>query len=261
MKYLKKLLLILSFIAFITSCTKDDPTGGGGTPTIDKSANLKSLGSSASDLLSDSKFTSMNIEMVFVDGFRPSDDAITEFKSFLQQRVYKPDGIEINLRSVTTSGKAPFKISEIVDIEKTERTAYNAGNEIAVWIYFADGSNEDDTNEKFVLGSAFRNTSMVIYEKTIRNFASKAGAPPRSVIEAATLEHEFGHLFGLVDLGTEPTSDHVDPDNEGHCKTANCLMRASIEFGSSAIDIINGGSGVPELKDACIDDLQSVGGR
>lgn len=82
----------------------------------------------------------------------------------LQERTYKPDGIEINLRSVSTSGNAPFDIDEIVDIEKEERTSYNAGDEIAVWIYFADGSNEKDSDDKFVLGSAFRNTSMVIYE-------------------------------------------------------------------------------------------------
>ncbi|MEE2772922.1 MAG: hypothetical protein VX712_11960 [Bacteroidota bacterium] len=262
MKNYRKLLILFFSINILISCSKEDnPDGSGGTPTVDKSANLKSLGSSASDLLSDSKFTSMYIEMVFVDGFRPTDEAIQNFKSFLQERTYKPDGIEINLRSVSTSGNAPFDIDEIVDIEKEERTSYNAGDEIAVWIYFADGSNEKDSDDKFVLGSAFRNTSMVIYEKTIRDFASKAGAPSRAIIETATLNHEFGHLFGLVNLGTAPTSDHEDSGNDGHCKVDGCLMRASIEFGSSAIDVINGGTGVPTLKEACIDDLRSVGGR
>ncbi|MDX1544108.1 MAG: hypothetical protein R3214_09195 [Christiangramia sp.] len=256
---IKKLLIIFVAIGFVFSCTKDDPNDpkNGG---VDRSANLKTLGASATDLLSDVKFTSMNLEIVYVEGNKPADEAISKFQSFLQKRIYKPDGINITLRSVPSSGKAPFNIEEIVEIEKEERTAYNVGDEIAVWIYFADGSNEKDTNEKFVLGSAFRNTSMVIYEQTIKEFANRNGSPSRPTIEAATLNHEFGHLFGLVDLGTEPVSNHEDSENQGHCNGDGCLMRASIEFGSGVVDVING-SGIPELDQACIDDLQSVGGK
>ena len=254
----KKLLILFLSVAFIYSCSTEDPGDGNGG--INRTANLKALGSSATDLLSDSKFTSMNIELVYVEGQRPTDEAISNFQSFLQTRIHKPDGINISMRSVSSSGKAPFNIEEIVEIEKEERTAYNAGDEIAVWIYFADGSNDNDSNEKFVLGSAFRNTSMVIYEQTIKNFANRNGAPSRAVIEAATLNHEFGHLFGLVDLGTEPVSDHEDSENQGHCSIDGCLMRSSIEFGSGVVDVLNG-RGVPQLDQACIDDLQSVGGK
>lgn len=256
---IKNLLLFILIAGFTISCSRDsnEEPGSGG---VDRTANLKSLGSSASDLLSDVMFTSMNIEIVYVEGNRPTDEGINLFRKFLERRIFKPDGIQINLRAVNSSGKAPFSIEEIVDIEKKERTAYNVGDEIAVWIYFADGSNEKDTNEKFVLGSAFRNTSMVIYERTIREFASRAGAPDRATIEAATLNHEFGHLFGLVDLGTEPVTDHEDPENEGHCVVEGCLMRASIEFGSGVVNVIDGG-GIPNLDDACMQDLQSVGGK
>lgn len=253
----RRLLIFFFAVSLIVSCSKDNEDGNGG---IDRTANLKSLGSSASDLLNDATYTSMIIEIVYVEGNRPTEEAISNFQSFLQSRIYKPDGIRINLRSANSSGKSPFTVEEIVEIEKEERTAYNVGDEIAVWIYFADGSNEKDTDEKFVLGSAFRNTSMVIYEKTIRAFSSRTGAPDRATIEAATLNHEFGHLFGLVDLGTEPVSEHEDSENEGHCKIEGCLMRASIEFGSGVVNVIDGG-GVPNLDDACIQDLQSAGGK
>ncbi|MGA8854054.1 MAG: hypothetical protein WB492_07745 [Christiangramia sp.] len=255
----KKLIILFISISFVVSCTKDN-SGDFGNGSIDKTANLKTLGSSASELLSDATFTSMNIEIVYVEGNRPTEEGISKFQSFLNSRIYKPDGININVRADNSSGKAPFTIEEVAEIEKDERTAYNVGDEIAVWIYFADGSNEKDTQEKFVLGSAFRNTSMVIYEKTIRTFANRPGAPSKAIIEAATLEHEFGHLFGLVNLGTTPVSDHEDPDNNGHCITNGCLMRASIEFGSGVVDVIDG-SGVPNLDDACIQDLQSIGGK
>ncbi|MCP9201191.1 hypothetical protein MKO06_14860 [Gramella sp. GC03-9] len=257
MKHLIRLVLLLTGLSLAISCTResDGPSDG-----IDRSANLKSLGSSAEDLLSDVKFTSLNIEMVYVEGSKPTNEAISKFQTFLEQRVYKPDGINISLRSVASSGKAPFSIEEIVEIEKQERTAYNAGDEIAVWIYFADGSNEKDENDKFVLGSAFRNTSMVIYQGTIQTFASRPRSPSRATIEAATLNHELGHLFGLVDLGTAPVSDHQDPENQGHCRIDGCLMKASIEFGTGVFDVLEG-SGIPQLDQACIDDLQSIGGK
>lgn len=254
---IRSLACFFILFSFLYSCTNDgsdDDTG------IDKTANLRSLGSSANDLLSDERFTSMNIEIVYVNGYAPTTEALAEFKSFLESRVYKPDGIQITLRSVASSGKAPFEIDEIVDIEKEHRSAYNAGDEIAVFIYFADGSNEKDEDNRFVLGSAFRNTSMVIYGETIKNFSNRTGSPERSEIEAAVLNHEFGHLFGLVDLGTEQQSDHKDDDNEGHCNVSGCLMQASIEFGGGIVDVIEGGQ-VPGLDDQCILDLQVNGGK
>ena len=134
------------------------------------------------------------------------------------------------------------------------------GDEIAIYIYFADGSNEDDDDTRFVLGSAFRNTSMVIYGETIENFSRRSNAPAKEDIEAAVLNHEFAHLLGLVDLGTEPQSDHKDEDNEGHCNVSGCLMRSSIEFGSGIVDFIDDGV-IPQLDAACIEDLQANGGK
>ncbi|TRO65427.1 hypothetical protein [Christiangramia sabulilitoris] len=258
MNRLKRIVLFLAFTSLIFSCTSDSPseTGDG----IDRSGNLRLTGSSGSDLLSDMKFTSMNIEIVYVEGFRPTDEAINILKNFLAARTFKPDGISVTLRSVESSGSSPFSEADITKVERDTRTAYNAGDEIAVWIYFADGEKENPEQNLVTLGSAFRNTSIIIYEKVIMDFASRNGTPDRATIEASTLTHEFGHLFGLVDLGTVPVSNHEDPDNQGHCVTDGCLMRAAIEFGSGVINVIEG-SDVPDLDQACIDDLQSIGGK
>jgi hypothetical protein len=256
-----KYALLLFFISvFSISCTSENDENEDGEPGIDKTANLQGLGDSASHLLSDAEFTSMHIEIVYVNGYAPSQAALTNFKEFLMERTFKPDGIKISLRAVPSSGKAPFSIDEIVDIEEETRTIYNAGDEIAVYIYVADGKSEKDEENKFTLGSAFRNTSMVIFGETIENFAARANAPAESDIEAAVYNHEFGHLFGLVDIGTEPQSDHKDDDNEGHCIVDNCLMQSSIEFGSGIIDEIDGGR-IPQLGEQCIRDLQAAGGR
>lgn len=253
---IKKILLLFISAAFVLSCTTEsvDRKDNG------KSANLKLTGSSGADLISDMKFTSMNIEIVYADGNRPTSEAISIFQNFLESRVYKPDGIKINLRSVEPSGRSPFDEDDLKAVEEETRTLYNVGDEIAVWIYFADGEKEEGSDDLVTLGTAFRNTSIIIYEKTIREFAARNGAPSRAIIEASTLNHEFGHLFGLVDLGIEPVSDHEDPEKEGHCNTDGCLMRASIEFRSGLVNGLDGG-GVPQLDDACIEDLQSIGGK
>ncbi|MGA9326358.1 MAG: hypothetical protein WBV47_09945 [Salegentibacter sp.] len=252
---MSRLLGLITFLLFAVACSTDSPS--------DHSSNLKSVGDSANALLSDEQFTSMNIEIMYVDGYAPSTAAINGFKNFLQERIYKPDGIKISMRAVPSSGKAPFDIHEIGDIEQKNRSVYNAGDEIAIFIYFADGSNEeDDAKEEVVLGSAFRNTSIVVYEKTIENFASKPNAPSKSVLENAVLDHEFGHLFGLVDMGSEPQSDHLDtdPGHKGHCDVPGCLMRASLEFGTGVVDITSDGS-VPVLDAQCIADLRANGGK
>ncbi|MDT0688571.1 hypothetical protein RM549_02175 [Salegentibacter sp. F188] len=255
---INKFFLLLSLLCLSVSCSTEEDNDL--SDRIDKSVNLRGLGESARELLSDEEFKSMNVEMVYVEGNQPTETAIATFKAFLEGRTFKPDGINISLRAVPSSGKAPFSIEEIVEIEKETRTVYNAGDEIAVFIYFADGSHENDENNKFTLGSAFRNTSMVIYQKTITDFSSGIGSPSKSTVEAAVLNHEFGHLFGLVNIGTELQSDHADPENDGHCSSAGCLMRSSIEFGSGILELIDE-NGVPEIDSECIRDLQANGGR
>lgn len=257
MKYTRFTVLLLVFLAF-AGCTTEDPGEGGGG--VDKSANLKTLGTSATDLLSSEKFTSIRVELVYVNGYEPSQKTIDNLRSFLQERTHKPDGYTIFKRAVASSGKAPFSIQEIADIESTERTAFNVGDEIAVYIYFADGSNENDTSTKIVLGSAFRNTSMVIYGETVNNISNRLNAPDKSTVESTVVNHEFGHLFGLVNLGTPLQSAHEDNSSNGHCEVDGCLMNANVQFGTDLIDMVSNNV-TPQMDDSCILDLQANGGR
>lgn len=253
----KNILKFFVVFLLLTGCSPEDSDSETG---VDKSANLKALGTSAEELLRDSEFTSIKIEMVYVTGYEPSQKTIDNLMSFLNQRTHKPDGISIVKRAVSSSGKAPFEINEIAEIESKERLSYNAGDEIAVYIYFADGSNEKDTSSKVVLGSAFRNTSMVIYGETVRNIANRMNAPDKSTVESTVVNHEFGHLFGLVNLGTPLESDHEDEESKGHCKVYGCLMNANVELGGGLVDMVDNNI-TPHLDDACILDLQANGGK
>jgi len=253
----RNLLRLLVFFFILQGCSTDDPVDGGST---DRNANLKALGTSGSDLLDDLKFTSMRVEVAYVTGFEPSPATLSNLKSFLQQRTHKPDGITIFTRAVSSSGKAPFNINEIADIEKEVRTTYNTGDEIAVFIYFADGSNENDTNTKKVVGSAYRNTSMVIYGATVKNITTRTNGPTKVTVESTVINHEFGHLFGLVNLGTPLQSSHEDGVSKGHCDTDGCLMNANVQFGIDLIDMVDDNN-IPHFDQKCLLDLQAIGGK
>ncbi|KAA1242417.1 hypothetical protein [Aquimarina sp. RZ0] len=246
-------ILIISSL-FLVGCSNDDDI-----TAID--ANKQPLGSrnSSNNLLSDLNFKGLTIEIVSVQGFEPTITAINEFRTFLENRLFKPNGITINQRSVASSNLAPFNIEEIKNIETTNRVQFNDGDEITVYIYFADGSNEKDTNTKVTLGTAYLNTSIVIYEKTLRALSNRPNSPMLSSIETATLNHEFAHLLGLVNIGTPLQSQHEDTISKGHCNVKNCLMEAAIEFESGMMDIL--GSGIPKLDPLCIADLRANGGK
>ncbi len=254
---LRNLLSLLVLFILLSGCSKDDPTSDNG---IDKSANLKSLGTSGKELLDDDKFTSIRVEVTYVTGYEPSPTTLSNLKSFLQQRTHKPEGITILTRAVPSSDKAPFSINEIAEIEKEVRTTYNVGNEISVFIYFADGSNENDTSSKKVVGSAYRNTSMVIYAATVNSISGRVNGPDKVTVESTVIHHEFGHLFGLVNLGAPLQTAHEDDTSKGHCDVDGCLMNANVQFGVDLIDMVDDNN-IPHFDDKCLRDLQAIGGR
>ncbi|MEA1785838.1 hypothetical protein U1E44_07030 [Arenibacter sp. GZD96] len=237
------------------------------TPTVNKAANLRATGASANDILSNTNFTKLQIEIGYVTGFRPTDSAIEDFVAFLRKHTFKND-IEVLFNELPSPGKSVLTLQEIADLETENRTAYNNGQTLAVYIYFADAPSDGDDEEsnKVTLGAVYRNTSMVIYERTIRRLAARSFAISNSDAETATLNHEFGHLFGLVNLGTVAINDHEDPEAANHCIVDGCLMRAELRFGAGFAKFMESRSAkglavIPELDPECVLDLQGNGGR
>ncbi len=249
------------FIVFLLiSCSSNDDTSDSGVGAVDTSANLLPVGDSANQLLSSNEFRSLSIEIIFVAGFRPQQTSVNNLTEFINNRAFKPDGVDVFFSEIPSPGESSFSIQEIANLESQQRTVYNEGEDIAVSILFVDAPSEGSTSQIATLGAAYRNTSLVIYESSLRDLARQnSQGISLEAIETAVLQHEFGHIFGLVDLGSPPQSDHEDEDNTNHCNVENCLMQAQLEFSTGMMGMLE--LGIPELDAQCIADLQANGGR
>lgn len=294
----KSILFFLSvFFVLFLACSKSSSDD---TPTTDDDqsqvpenpqelfpANFQATGSSANDILANTNFDRLQVEIAFVQGFRPTDEALNQFQSFLQQFSFK-ENIELVFTELPSPDEEDLTLQEIADLEIENRTVYNDGSTVGIYIYFADAPSEgDDLDEGLVtLGAVYRNTSMVIYEQTVRALAGRSALITNADVESATLNHEFGHLLGLVNLGSPPVNAHEDTEAENHCNVDPCLMRAELEFSatgksnlatskihSSCIlngtdllekmeaNVSRGAAAAPDLDTECQRDLEANGGR
>lgn len=260
MKMKKGITLLTLALVLLISCAKEDSIGETSAEGNLISNNKKATGSSSNDLLSDAKFKSAVLEVVYVEGFKPSAAAISNLVSLMNERTFKPGGITVVERAIASPGKATFTNQEIIAIEDANRTKYNSSNTIAIWAFFADGESASNTNTAVVLGTAYRNTSFVIYEKTVHSLSDSPFKPNRSLLETTIITHEFGHILGLTNFGAALQSNHEDAEHPKHCDVKSCLMYWSAESGSGISNMVSGGT-APKLDAQCIADLRANGGK
>jgi predicted Zn-dependent protease len=257
------ILRVILVCSILFSCSSEeaeqviDPTTG---DPINVISNREQTGDSANDLLSANTFNKMIVEIAFIEGFRPTQKALDNFKNFIEERTFKPAGVAFIEKQIPASGKTEYTLEDVVTIEKEHRTQYNTSTTIAVWVLFINGNSSRDSNQSSILGSAYWNTSFVIYEETIQSLSNSAFEPERSLLESAVIRHEFGHILGLTNIGTELQSDHEDQEHKGHCVVDSCLMYFAAETSQGIDNMISGGE-VPKLDAQCLADLKANGGK
>lgn len=262
MKHLRiKFSVILLVMLALAACKSDD--NGDNNETDPRAENLKVLGTSAEDILSDDIYQRLTVEIVYSAGYRPSDATLNNLTNFLNARVNKSGGIQIVETQIPEPGTDPYVTNEIRDIEDDVRTKYTTGNEIAVFVFFADGNAQSDTQTTLTLGTAYRNTSIVIYERTLQEIGASPQTPDLTTLETTTLLHEFGHLLGLVNIQNDDIhTDHEDAANAKHCIVEECLMYFQTELTREQLTRqMRNMLEVPELDPLCIGDLQAKGGK
>jgi predicted Zn-dependent protease len=213
------------------------------------------MGSSASELLADSIYKALVVEVQYVAGFKPEDVTINHLSSFLETYLNKPKGIKIVLNEIPAIADKALSMEEVSTIEKEKRTRFVQQDTMTIYVLFTNGTHPGNK----ILGMAYRNTSAVVYGKAIRKYSSMKGRLTHHELETAVVLHEIGHLLGLINKGSAPQSKHIDPEFPDHCNNRKCLMFHSVETRNLSSTLLTGN--IPLLDEHCIEDLVANGGR
>ncbi|GGF35275.1 zinc metalloprotease [Echinicola rosea] len=246
---------ILALGLIITSCFKDNEVD---ERVQSIRAAKRAPGVSAHEILSSDTYKSIKVEIHHMEGYPLSSSTASTVINWLEGLVNKPTGIQLVTKAIPAKGKEKYSVQDVRDIEDENRTAYSIGEELGLYILIVDGYFEKDTETEASLGFAHRNTSIVLLGKRMEENSNRFGKPDKDRLEITVLEHELGHLLGLVNLGTEMTSDHEDHENTGHCDNEECLMYWAVET-NNIFNTLN--QPIPTLDENCRNDLKANGGR
>ena len=248
--FMKKLLPFACIVLFLFSCKKQNNTN---PETLPNSYSNQALGKSANDLLSAATYTTLNVQIQYMPGYSLDTTTISNLTAYLNGICNKPGGIHIIQQQIAANGDS-LTVDKVAVLEVKNRTAYTSGSTISVYIIVTDGY---DTAAS-ILGFAYRNTSICLFGKDIFDHSGGIGEVTKVSLESTVLEHEFGHLFGLVNLGTPMQAPHQDVAHGYHCSNIHCLMY----YATDTHDALPGLSGyIPVLDSNCLHDLAANGGK
>ena len=211
------------------------------------------------DFLSGTKYDKLIIEVNYVSGYEPTEATINSMVSFLETKINKPGGIEIQKKEISSGQTSFYTLTDIQNIEKHNRKNTISGNTLAAYILFIDKDYSLNANtQSKVLGITYGKSSIVIFENTIRQYSGGITQPSVTRLETIVVEHEFGHLLGLTNNGSKMQVSHQDSPNGSHCSNENCLMHYSVETTDVIDNLMNN---IPTLDNNCLNDLKANGGK
>ncbi|HEV2686237.1 MAG TPA: hypothetical protein VGW79_06335 [Actinomycetota bacterium] len=186
-------------------------------------------------LLKDSPARRLVVEVTYVEGRRPTKQALDHLISILQREAVKPDGVFDMFDDPIPATKSSYSLNDLVGLEARYRRLHSTGSVATIWIAALNGSYAGGSA---TLGVAFRATAAVIFEDQIQQAANVFVSA--SAIERSVITHETGHLLGLVNVGYRSHYDHEDPQHPHHSKYQTSVMYWAIDDTSIAT-ILSGG--------------------
>jgi predicted Zn-dependent protease len=247
----KAFIAVLLFFSTV-ACKKE--TAFTNNPDADDLHN-NAVGFSANQLLSAGTYNSLKIEVQYMTGYAPDAAALNHLQSVLTAHLNKPSGITIVTKEIPASSSTTLSIDQVRKVEEENRTVFTTGDQIGVYFLYTNGN----FTENNVLGAAYRNTSMVLFGKKIHDNSGSLGQASRTKLEATVLEHEFGHILGLVDIGSPMQTNHKDAAHGNHCSNTNCLMYYASETTDILGFLVTGN--IPAFDANCAADLHANGGK
>jgi hypothetical protein len=206
----------------------------------------------AYDFLRADVFTSLVIEVDYVDGAAPHADATSLLKQRAEERLRKPDGITVEATRIP-GGDSQWSVSDLRAAEDRNRDTRPAGGRMSLYVLYVDGDFADDSR---VLGVHYGPTSVAMFKDRIKA-GSLAGLSVADA-ERAVLIHEFGHVIGLVDNGIPMVTDHEDDAHSKHSQNPNSVMYYQVE--TSEISLLTG-TPPTNFDSDDIADIRAAGGK
>jgi len=258
------LIVVLIIVALTIGCKKDEPNP---LPTSPDETTLPSpmtgavhanqnVGASAFELLSNTKYPNLIVEVSYMNGYKPTQRTLDKLKLFLEARLNKTS-IDIQAKQIPASGNDSYTLEQLRAEDTTHRSLFTEDKTITTHLMIVDGFYDEGES---VLGIAYRNTSMVLFGKAIQKYSGGLGQPSRPLLESSVTLHEFGHILGLVNVGTDMQAEHQDEAHGKHCDNETCLMYWTAENGDAISSLLGSGT-VPLLDQNCVNDLQANGGK
>lgn len=243
--------LLLLFL--FTSCDTDSATEPGETEfSFNHEINP---GQSAPEFLTDENFERLVVQVQYMQGYEPTQQGLNNLKTFLSNRLNKTSITIMEPEEVPASGESSYTANDIRDLEREHRTQFSSENEIVAYFIVVDGEFSDAD----VLGIAHFNTSMALFGPMFDEVSGGIGSPPKEDVETIVMQHEFGHILGLVNNGVDMQNNHQDTENGRHCDNEECLMNYAFRNANLFANIFGGN--IPELDENCVADLQAAGGK
>lgn len=259
MNSLKRVCWLTAFLslALLTYTCSDSTTGPNSDPGQKEFNSHVAPGDSATAFLKSDQYSSLQVEIDYMQGHKPTQAGLDSLRIFLKRRLHKQSISLDNLTEIPSGGQDAYSASDIRSIEKEYRDNYTetGSNTLHVYFLYVDGKYKDNSN---VLGFAYWNTSVAFFGQTIDDVSSGIGAPPKEKIEGTVFRHEFGHNMGLVGTGSPTQSDHKTSGSP-HCTADGCLMEPSVETTNFFANTFDGD--IPDLDSQCVNDLQANGGK
>jgi len=195
----------------------------------------------------------LTIEIQYTGEFAPTQEALNKIQDFLSAHLNKNIALELPVQ-IESPHKTAYSVADIMALENQNRKLFSTKDRLTAYYLFVDAPSRDDHGNEKLLGQAYRNTSMVIYEKTIQDLAT-VNLP---LMEGTVMAHEFGHIMGLVNIGTS-AQNLIHVDSTHHCANPFCLMNRNAE--TSRILQQQLVERIPDFDEDCLADLRRNGGK
>jgi hypothetical protein len=259
-------LVVLSVGLMLAGCTDSssptgpadsDPSepGGGDGGSVTDFDSEAAPGDSARAFLDDRQFSVLRFEIDYMEGYKPTSDALDSLKTSLNAHLSKSSIKVDETSSIPAAGQGAYTADDIRALEADHRDHYTRAESDTLWAYFlvVDGKFEQEN----VLGIAYYNTSMAFFGETIDEVSGGLG-PSKMEVEATVFRHEVGHNLGLVNNGIPMQQDHQDDGNGHHCTNEQCVMYYSIETTDYFSNLFDGT--IPGFEQFCTADMEAQGG-